>query len=68
MARPAAFAESERTQTLCRLTVPKSDADRLVALSRDSGSSQAWIRRRALREYLDRAERREPGARLDEEV
>jgi hypothetical protein len=54
MARPAAFESGERTSELCRLTVPTRDAQALHDLSRSSGASQAFLRRAALREYLER--------------
>jgi hypothetical protein len=54
MARPAPFETAERTAELCRLTVAATDAEALHRLSKKTGASQAFIRRAALHDYLER--------------
>lgn len=54
MARPK-LARGPQTE-LCKLMVPSDLAERLERLAVASDQSQAWIRRRALIEYLSRAE------------
>lgn len=46
--------------TLERLKIEKNDHQRLQTLSRNTGATMTWIRRQALKQYLDQQFTKQP--------